>query len=88
MNLWTGSIALPVKFAEIPWRDVVQTTVGTVAIDERRSRGIAIQTTAAGRIELQPLGHGFVAAFPLSKTTLGELAAEMNAHARACKERQ
>ena len=79
IRLWVGPIAEPITFAEIPWAEIARMTAGSVGIDQRRSRGLVLQTSSGGRIELQPLGKGFLAMFPYSMSDLRDLVEDLRA---------
>ena len=78
VSFWTGPIVDPVSFAKISWECASRVTVDRVRIDQRHSRGLVLETVEGSRVELQPLGQGFLAMFPFSEQTLLSVAGRLN----------
>lgn len=78
VSFWTGPVVDPTSFGRIPWGSVSRVMVDRVKIDQRSSRGLLVEMADGGRLELQPLGHGFLATFPLSTGALLDLQERMN----------
>lgn len=79
VSFWTGPVVDPASFAKMPWYCVSGVTVDDVKIDQRRSRGLVLETVDGGRLELQPLGQGFLATFPFSTEALLRVSERLNA---------
>lgn len=78
VSFWTGPVVDPASFGQIPWGSVSRVIVDRVTIDQRRSRGLVVEMADGSRLELQPLGHGFLATFPFSTEALLGLRERMN----------